>query len=286
MDTFIELRIRRHRDCPTIHYFILQQIQVLQLDNMPWDEEFDLMIIILKTLCTKCCKKGVKHAVPQDNIWILSFRFIWGIVSSLMCVITANKSKCDFFKDTSIDKDYMSSMLNMKMKDLRDLDVCDPASKFHNTSSPSKTILSSIYPEHSYAATGKITATLNGDIPFIFLTSLFFISAIFFLVLFVVVLFVICCKTKVGYAIIGFARYPYKFMAMGISVYVITYATITYDQVEQNTLAIVSLVWSCISLFFAIVMIIRYAYRTCCKKKKNKSYDVESHNVQPSDNIE
>lgn len=255
-------------------------------DNMQWPEEFDLMIIILKTLCTKCCKNGVKNAVPDDNIGILCFRFFWGIVSSLMCVITANKSKCDFFKDISIDKDSMSSMLNMKMKDLRDLDVCDPVSKFHNTSSPLKTMLSSIYPEHSYASTGNITATLNGDIPFVFLTSLFFISAIFFLVLFMALILVICCKTKAGYTIIGFARYPYKFMAISISVYVITYAAIASDQVEQNTLAIVSLVWSCISLFFAIVMIIRYTYRTCYTKKKNKSYDVESHNVQPSDNIE
>lgn len=228
------------------------------------------MIIILKKLCTKCCKKGVKDAVPKENVWILCFRFIWGILSSLMCVITANKSKCDFFKEISIDKESMSSMLNMKMKALKDLDVCDPASKFHNTSSLSKTMLSSIYPERSYAATGNITATLDGNIPFIFLTSLFFISAIFFFVLFLAVILAICCNSTVGYTIIGLARYPYKFMAIAISVYVITYAAITSDQVEQNTLSIVSLVWSCLSLFFAVVMISWYAYRKCCRKKKEQ----------------
>jgi hypothetical protein len=37
---------------------------------MQWAEEFDLMIIILKTLSTKCCKKGVKNAVPDDNIGV------------------------------------------------------------------------------------------------------------------------------------------------------------------------------------------------------------------------
>jgi hypothetical protein len=79
-----------------------------------------------------------------------------------MCVITANKSKCDFFKDISIDKDSMSSMLNMKMKDLRDLDVCDPVSKFHNTSSPlylAKPII--VYPAFVLQHMTSITATNN-----------------------------------------------------------------------------------------------------------------------------
>lgn len=257
-----------------------------------------MTIIILQTLWTKCCKKRVHDAVPEGlkktvddavpkvDVLIRFFRYIWGIASSYTCVVTANKAMCDFFTDTSINKES-SVMLNMEMKYSRY--VCEVAAGFHNASNTSKTMLdtsSDLYPEHAYAGAANITGAFVIDIPFLFLSGTLLISAMFILVLIVAVILAIRNNVKLGYTIIILARYPYKFMTIVIAVYVIMYTAITSDQVAKNTLSIGSLVLSCISLFVSIVMISLYTYRKCCRKKKNKSSDVESQNVQPSDNIE